>query len=94
MPAGRKQSRPEFVREKEVRLIATVTEQAWARGFDTPDRERPDHQLIPVNTGTLVEAVYLGQQMSQAAVEKVENMANEAAGRQVARRFACSIPRE
>ena len=94
LPAGRKQSRHEFVREKEVRLIATVTEQAWARGFDTPDREPPDHQLITVNPATLVEAVYLGQQMSQEAVKKVERMANEAVGRQVARRSACSTPTE
>jgi len=94
LPVGRKQARPEFMREKEVRLIATVTEQAWARGFDTPDREPPDHQFIPVNTATLVEAVYLGKQMSQEAVEKVKRMANVAACRQAARRSACSTPTE
>lgn len=86
LPAGRKQLRPEFLREKEARLIATVTEQAWARGFDTHDGEPPDHQLIPINTSVLFEAVHLGQQMSQETAEKVERLANETAGHLVTRR--------
>ena len=86
LPAGRKQALPEFVREKEARLIATITEQTWARGFDTADGEPPDHQLLPVNANVLFEAVFLGQKMSQEAAEKVERLANEAAGHLVTRR--------
>ena len=83
LPVGRKQARPEFIREREVRLIATVTEEAWARGFNTPDGEPPDHQLIPVNLTALFDTVYLGQQASQEDNEKVECLANLATGRQV-----------
>ena len=88
LPAGRKQARPKFIREREVRLIATVTEEVWARGFDTSDGGPPDHQLIPANLHVLFEAVYIGPQTSQEGAEKVECMANRAAGRQVTRRSA------
>lgn len=86
LPAGRKQARHEYVREKEVRLIATITEKAWERGFDTPDREPPKHQLIPIDASVLLETVFLGQQMSADVAERIARLANEAAGRQIARR--------
>jgi hypothetical protein len=86
LAVGRKQARPEFVREKEVRIIATITEQAWADGFKTADGEPPDHQLIPVNIGALVDAIHLGARISEDAAKRVEGLASEATDRQVTRR--------
>jgi len=86
LPVGRKQSRPEFVREKEVRLVATVTEQAWARGFNTADGEPPNCQVIPVNTSLLFETIRLGAKIPQDNAAKIERLANEAAGHSVTQR--------
>jgi hypothetical protein len=71
-PAGRKQARPEFIREREVRIIGTITEKAWAEGFTTPDREPPDHQLIPVNFERLFERVYVGPNAPDTTFREVE----------------------
>lgn len=90
LPAGRKQARPEFVREREVRIIATITEQAWAAGFATTDGEPPDHQLVAVNFDRLFERVYVGPNASDATFQEVEALANKAAGCRVVHRSTLS----
>ena len=83
LPVGRKRARPEFMREKEVRLVATISEQEWAQGFHASGGEPPSHQLIPVNTSVLFETVRLGLQMTPDVAARVERIANEAVGHAV-----------
>lgn len=90
LPAGRKQARPEFIRECEVRIIGTITEKPWAAGFTTPDREPPDHQLISVNFERLFERVYVGPNAPDTTFQEVEALANEAAGCRVVHRSSLS----
>jgi hypothetical protein len=90
LPAGRKQARPEFIRECEVRIIGTITEEAWAAGFTTADKEPPAHQLIPVNFERLFERVYVGPNAPDTTFEKVEALANTAAGCRVVHRSSLS----
>jgi hypothetical protein len=90
LPAGRKQARPEFIRECEVRIIATITEQAWAAGFATTDGEPPDHQLVAVHFERLFERVYVGPNASDVTFQEVEALANKAAGRRIVHRSSLS----
>jgi len=90
LPAGRKQSRPEFIRECEVRIIGTITEKAWAAGFTTQDREPPDHQLISVNFERLFERIYVGPNAPDATFQEVESLGNKAAGCRVVHRSGVS----
>lgn len=86
LPAGRKQARPEFIREREVRIIGTITEKAWAAGFTTADREPPNHQLISVNLERLFERIYVGPNATDASFQEVEALATKAAGCRVVHR--------
>jgi len=86
LAACRKADRPEFVSEKELRLVAQMSLAQWPQG--KPINESPDSRLVPVDFGRLFKAVFLGSRMDAMTADKIECSANMAAGSRVVRKSA------